>query len=916
MLAPVAEVEAALAGEEFAYLTMINAPTDCLIAGQADACARVVEKLGRGRCVHNENEIIAHHPVMKSWEEPWYDIHSRPVEPVPDVRFYSNASGTYYSPTRELVAAALTDQATAGVDFRRVVNAAYDDGVRIFIEHGPRNVCSGWIRSILAEHEQLSNCLVVALDRPQNGLDQLLDAVAQMIAAGVDLDTTLLLDALAASTADHEITPNSGPTLPFPAHYPPVALPPLPMSGIAQVDSAAGHRSGQPQITNQTRDRMVTDYQFMEPAPPLPPVLAYYAQDYTNGAQNGIANGRSAGSVSKPPVDDRPAPAATRPPAPSQTPSKQTPPPGPPPTTSHQATPPASTPPVPAAPQAPIMAQSEPQTAPPAEVNPIRAQLVNQLTSFNAQVSAAHQKFLAMQQQAMSRLLNLYESVAPGSEAGGAPDGGVAQALAQPTAPPLPAPPQPPAQSAIEAPQIESQPIAPPVTSTPTVQPPAPPSAATPKPVAKPKPIPKPEAVKVQKIEPPLTISGIVEDLPGPKLNREQLEHMASGKISDVLGPIFAQQDDYFRQVRMPMPPLLLADRVTGIEGEAGAVGTKGTIWTETDITEDSWYLQNGRIPAGIMVESGQADLLLISYLGADFLNKSERVYRLLGCEATFHGELGKVGDTLCFKIQIDGYAQQGEVRLFFFSYDCSIDGEVVFSVRSGQAGFFTDEELDHSGGVIWDPAEAEIIEDVRLDPPAVSGLPSAYSAEQVTALSEGRVVDCFGDQFWPTQTHVRTPTISSRRMLLFDEVVDFDPSGGPWKRGYLRAVDHLADDEWFFDGHFHNDPCMPGTLMLEGCLQTMSFYLAGLGYTLDRDGWRFEPVPEQTYKLICRGQVTPGARDVVYELFIEEVIDGPIPTLYADLLCTVRRAGGLLLPAHGAATGARLSAGRTPVAA
>ena len=78
------------------------------------------------------------------------------------------------------------------------------------------------------------------------------------------------------------------------------------------------------------------------------------------------------------------------------------------------------------------MAQSEPQATPPAEINPIRAQMVNQLTSFNAQVSAAHQKFLAMQQQAMSRLLNLYESVAPGSEAGGASDAGVGQALAQP----------------------------------------------------------------------------------------------------------------------------------------------------------------------------------------------------------------------------------------------------------------------------------------------------------------------------------------------------------------------------------------------------------------------------------------------------------------------------------------------------
>ena len=131
-------------------------------------------------------------------------------------------------------------------------------------------------------------------------------------------------------------------------------------------------------------------------------------------------------------------------------------------------------------------------------------------------------------------------------------------------------------------------------------------------------------------------------------------------------------------------------------------------------------------------------------------------------------------------------------------------------------------------------------------------------------------------------------------------------PGGGPWGRGYLRAEDHIHPDEWFFAGHFKNDPCMPGTMMLEGCLQTMAFYMAGLGYTLDRDGWRFEPAQEEMYKLICRGQVTPAAQTVVYEVFVEEVIDGPIPTLYADLLCTVdglaafhcRRMGLRLVPA------------------
>ena len=106
---------------------------------------------------------------------------------------------------------------------------------------------------------------------------------------------------------------------------------------------------------------------------------------------------------------------------------------------------------------------------------------------------------------------------------------------------------------------------------------------------------------------------------------------------------------------------------MTGIDAEPGAMGSRGTIWTETDVTADAWYLDRGRMPAGVLIESGQADLLLISYLGADFVNKGERVYRLLGCELTYHGNLPRVGETLVYDIHIDGYAQNGPVRLFFF---------------------------------------------------------------------------------------------------------------------------------------------------------------------------------------------------------------------------------------------------------
>ena len=64
-----------------------------------------------------------------------------------------------------------------------------------------------------------------------------------------------------------------------------------------------------------------------------------------------------------------------------------------------------------------------------------------------------------------------------------------------------------------------------------------------------------------------------------------------------MLGERFERQDGYRRQVRLPEPPLLLADRVLGIAGEAGSMGL-GTIWTETDVRPGAWYLHDGHMPA------------------------------------------------------------------------------------------------------------------------------------------------------------------------------------------------------------------------------------------------------------------------------------------------------------------------------
>ena len=73
---------------------------------------------------------------------------------------------------------------------------------------------------------------------------------------------------------------------------------------------------------------------------------------------------------------------------------------------------------------------------------------------------------------------------------------------------------------------------------------------------------------------------------------------------------------------------------------------------------------------------------------------------------------------------------------------------------------------------------------------------------------------------------------------------------------------------------------------MAEAAVQTLEFYAAAVGLTVERDGYVFEPIPEHTAKFVCRGQVIPDKdHEVTYEVFVDEIIDGETPEIYASLL-------------------------------
>ncbi|MFV8749676.1 beta-ketoacyl synthase N-terminal-like domain-containing protein [Nannocystaceae bacterium ST9] len=785
VLAAIPDILAALEGETRAHLGVIHHDGEGIVVGDPQACARVCSKLGPARCLRLHYDLAVHVPELSQIADAWLDIHRRPVTPRGDLRVYSGAHAGAYEPSTEACARAILGQADRRLDFRAVIERAYADGVRVFVEHGPQAGCSRWIREILGTRD----AVVVALDRKGGGLDPIVEAAAALLAAGVACTPDLLLAALRGRTSEP-----ASPSLTFEAH------PPL-------------------RIVPRASERRVTAMQSMPPAPTLPPVDA-------------IAPTLHFSTI-----------------APSHP-----------------------------SPVAPTFVQSSIPQAAAQPSNPYAAAFLAQFAElgraqreFVEQQAALHQQFLELRE----RSLGLLVDVAGGSAPAVSPQAFVAApTIVQPIAP---------------------APIAPPIALAPPPKPAAS-AALVAAPTAKPTPAPAPA---------PTTNTATPRRPIGPTFDRAALEVHAGGAISTIFGPGFAPQDAYVRQVRMPEPPLLLADRVTGLDAEPLSLKL-GTIWTETDVTPDAWYLHAGRMPAGIMIEAGQADLMLISWLGVDGENRSDRVYRLLGCTLTYHGNLPAIGETLEYDIHLDGHAKQGGTRLMFFHYDCHVAGQLRLSVRKGQAGFFTDAELANSEGCLWTPESQKIVDNPRLDPPVARTPHDSFTPEQVAAFAAGRPWDCFGEPWAFAKPHTRTPRISAGKMLFLDRIDRFEVRGGPWDRGYLAATTAVTPEHWFFAGHFHNDPCMPGTLMFEGCLQAMAFFLTGLGFTIAHDGWCFEPVEGEPFVLSCRGQVTPKARTLRYEVFVEEVIAGPIPTLYADLLCTVdglkafhaRRVGLRLVPA------------------
>ncbi|OHX66425.1 type I polyketide synthase [Flammeovirga pacifica] len=366
--------------------------------------------------------------------------------------------------------------------------------------------------------------------------------------------------------------------------------------------------------------------------------------------------------------------------------------------------------------------------------------------------------------------------------------------------------------------------------------------------------------------------------------NEKDLETFATGKIADVFGPEYAIIDTYPCRVMLPMAPYLLVSRVTQLNAKTNEY-KPSSLTTEYDIPYNSWFATDGQIPWAVAVESGQCDLLLISYLGIDFQNKGEYKYRLLDCTLTFLDDLPFEGQTLRYDISIDSYVRNGNNLLFFFRYDCYVEDRMVLKMRGGCAGFFNEADLAEGQGVVFKPSEIEERNNRKQQffEPLLHCNKTSFNQEELLALTNGDLEGVFGADY-NTLNRNKSLRLPPKDILMLDRITELNLKGGSSGIGFIEAEKDLKADDWYFPCHFRDDEVLAGSLQAEGGGQLLRFLMLYMGMQRLTKDARFQPVLDIPQKVRCRKEVNAKDGKLIYRMDVKEIGLVPEPYVVADL--------------------------------
>lgn len=809
LLAPATDVMKALKTEERVYLTHINTPQEVVLAGDQQGCLRVIEKLQCNYFPMPVAGVLHCEPIHSEFNrfKQWATL---PVYQRPPLKFYSAANYAQLDQLEsEEIGHSIATALCQPCDFPRLVQHAYNDGARIFIEVGPASTCCRWIRETLKQQEHL---VVPADVRGVELQASIVRLLAKLLSHQVPLDVSSLFTPLPQALSTGK--------------------------SLIKTVTIGGCRIKESIVTPSSRERFAgqcvavtstaapVEYQLVASGRATHPVTASVVEGQKSApAVAVIAKGStSAGAISAPlPSVPRstglpPTPVNRSSPAqPNSSPSIMT---------SYQPPSANSQPPESLNSSIPSDAEEPDQSSLDSKAVPSIADHAGisyqTLMQHASQVTRSNLTFLRSRQASLRQMGETIEL-----------------------------------HLAIARQMLESN-------LNQTDSPPD--SQAT-------------EQTAISPSVPPIPYSKPAHIV----FDEAEVLELACGKLSNVFGKEYEIVDSYEKCTRIPMPPYLFISRVTQLEAKRGCF-EPSWVETEYDVPHDAWYAQGNSVPCGILIESSHSNIFLMSYLGIDFETKGQRVYRALGGSITFMSKLPRVGEMLRCLVKVHSFTRLGETLIFSFTHDCFVGDRQVLRME-GRAGFFSAADLQEGGqGVTLTKLELQARSKIQKQSftPLLRCHKSFFDKQDMQHLSDANLAACFGSHY-DQQGKNPLLRLPPTQMRMIDRVISVDPTGGTWGLGLLVAEKDLKPEDWYFNCHFKDDFCMPGTVIGEGYAQLQQFYVLYLGLQTRTTNAGFQPTYDEPQVGRYRGQVTPTSGTLTYRLEVTEIGLEPNPYIKTE---------------------------------
>jgi PfaB family protein len=373
-------------------------------------------------------------------------------------------------------------------------------------------------------------------------------------------------------------------------------------------------------------------------------------------------------------------------------------------------------------------------------------------------------------------------------------------------------------------------------------------------------------------------------------LNEAAVLEFATGTLASVLGPTYSEADTYPKRLRLPMPPYLFVSRVTRLDAERGRF-EPCSIETEYDIPADAWYSIDGQVPAAIFVEAYQSIILLLSYLGVDFESQGAQAFRALDTTLEFLSDPPKIGEIFRCHVRVNSFTRSSGMLLCFYTCEYFVGNRPFLTIQAS-GGMFSEQTLHKkSAGISLTKPEVATRRSLQKQhfTPLLHCSKVSFHEQDLLRLGAGDLAACFGESYGESQRHnpsLRSPS-SAFRML--DRILAVNPNGGAWGLGMLVAEKDLHPEHWYFNCHFKDDYCMPGTVIAEGANQLLQFYGLFLGLQVRTHQAHFRPMPHLVQTSRSRGQVVPMHGKLIYQLEVVEIGLKPTPFLKAEAFVKLR---------------------------